>query len=126
MIADNSRGNFGGGTKSRLGSILYGAGLFGAAICVLFLFDAISVHQSGESLLPISGRFLTRQDMVVTIAVAAVLALLSWRAGVAARNYVNRSAEKRRAAPKGLGVTVTGRDLDSIRDTEPSQEPEDP
>lgn len=113
--------------KTNLGNILYGAGLFGAAICALFIIDAILVRQSGASLLPISGRFMSRQEMVVTILVASVLALLSWRIGVAARIHVNRSAEKRCAAPtpNGLGVTVAGRDLDSIYDTEPSPGPED-
>lgn len=112
--------------KKNLGHILYGAGLFGAAICLLIVFDSISVRQSGQSLLPITGRFMSQQDLVVTFLVASVLGLLSWRIGVAARNHVNRTAKSRRSGPKGPGITVVGRDLNSVRDTEPSQVPENP
>ncbi|NNE85884.1 MAG: hypothetical protein HKN28_18120 [Alphaproteobacteria bacterium] len=77
---------------------------------MLYTFDVIWVHQSGQSLLPISGRFVTRQDMRVTIAVGTVLGLLSWRIGVVARLYANRAAEKKHAAAKVGGVTVPGRD----------------
>lgn len=80
--------------NTRLGSILYGAGLAGAAIAVLYVVDAIWVFKSGRSLLPISGRFLTRQDMLTTIAIGTALALLLWGAGAAARYFVNKSAEK--------------------------------
>ena len=83
--------------NSRLGNILYLAGLVGAGICVLFAVDAIMINQNGRSVLLISGRFVSRGEMISAIAIGATLALLSWRAGVAARSFVNKSAEKRAA-----------------------------
>ncbi len=76
----------------RLGNILYLAGLVGAGICVFFAVDAILVYQSGRSLLPISGRFVSRQDMLIAVAIGAVMAVLSWRAGKAARNFLIKPA----------------------------------
>ena len=80
--------------NTRLGNILYRAGLVGAALSLLYAVDAIWVHESGRSLLPISGRFVSREDMLTAIAIGIVLALLSWGTGTAARRYVNKLAEK--------------------------------
>lgn len=82
----------------RLGNILYGASLVGAAISILYAVDTIWVHESGRSLLPISGRFVTRENMLATVGTGFVLAFLFWGAGTAARYFLNRSAEKHRAA----------------------------
>ncbi len=76
------------------GNILYGAGLVGAAISLFYAVDAIWVHESGRSLLPISGRFVSREDMLTAIAIGIVLALLSWGVGGVARYYVNKLADK--------------------------------
>ena len=83
--------------NTRLGNILYGAGLVGAAMSVFYAVDVMWVYESGKSLLPISGRFLSLEEMFVATAIAGVLAVLSWRAGVAARSFVNKSAELRAA-----------------------------
>jgi len=83
---------------TRLGNILYRAGLVGAAISILYAIDVIWVHESGRSLLPISGRFVTREEMLVTVSTGFVLTLLFWGAGAAARYFLNKSAEKHRAA----------------------------
>ncbi len=71
--------------NSRLGIILYLAGVIGAGVCILFAVDSILIYQSGNSFLLISGRFVSRGEMISAIAIGATLALLSWRAGVAAR-----------------------------------------
>ena len=84
--------------STRLGNILYGAGLVGVAISILYSIDAIWVHASGQSLLPISGRFVSREEMLVAIGIGITLTLLFWGAGAAARYYVNKSAENRAAA----------------------------
>ena len=76
-----------------LGNILYRAGMVGAALSLLYAVDAIWVHASGRSLLPIPGRFVSREDMFAAIAIGVVLALLSWGTGTAARRYVNKLAE---------------------------------
>ena len=81
--------------NSRLGIILYLAGVIGAGICILLAVDSILIYQSGNSFLLISGRFVSRGEMISVIAIGATLALLSWRAGVAARSFVIKSAEKR-------------------------------
>lgn len=83
--------------KTRLGNVLHRTGLVGAAISVLYTLDSIWIHQSGKSLVLITGRYVSREDIYVTVVVGIVLALLSWRAGVAARSFVNKSAEKRAA-----------------------------
>ncbi len=80
--------------NTRLGNILYRAGLVGAALSLLYAVDAIWVHESGRSLLPISGRFVSREDMLTAIAIGIVLALLSWGVGGVARYYVNKLADK--------------------------------
>ena len=85
---------------TRLGNTLYGAGLAGAAISIIFAIDAIWVHGSGKSLLPITGRFVSREDMLAAVGVDVALMLLSWGAGTVARYAVNNSAEKRAAAEK--------------------------
>ncbi len=73
----------------RLGNILYGAGLIGAAISILYSIDAVWVHESGKSLLSMSGRFVSREDMLAAIGIGVALTLLSWGAGAAARYFVN-------------------------------------
>ena len=80
--------------NTRLGNILYRAGLVGGALSLLYAVDAVLVHESGRSLLPISGRFMSREDMFAAIAIGVVLALLSWGTGTAARYYVDKLAEK--------------------------------
>ena len=80
--------------NTRLGNILYRAGLVGAAISILYSIDTIWVHESGKSFLPISGRFVSREDMLATVGIGVALTLLSWGAGTAARYYVNKLAEK--------------------------------
>ncbi len=76
--------------NTRLGIILYGAGLAAAAISVFYAIDAIWVYQSGKSLLPISGRFISREEIFATVAISIVLAVLSWRAGRAARDFLSQ------------------------------------
>ena len=90
---------------TRLGNILYGVGLFGAALSLVYAVDAIWVHGSGKSLLPITGRFVSREDMLATVGISIVVAILCWGAGAAARHLVNKSAEKR-AAAKDSGEDV--------------------
>lgn len=89
--------------KTRLGKIFYNIGLAGAALSLLYSIDAIYVHESGRSLLPISGRHVSRDEMLITIAISITLALLSWGAGSAARHFLNKSAKKRADAgdPRG-------------------------
>jgi len=89
--------------KTRLGTILYRAGLTGAALSLLYAIDAIWVHESGQSLLPISGRYLSREEMHTAIAIGVTLALLSWGAGAAARHLLNKSAKQQAGAgdPRG-------------------------
>ena len=74
--------------------ILYRAGLVGAALSLLYAVDVIWVHASGRSLLPIPGRFVSREGMLTAIAIGLMLALLSWGTGTAARYLVNKLAEK--------------------------------
>jgi hypothetical protein len=81
--------------NARLGNILYGAGLAGAALSLLYAIDAVWVHESGRSLLPISGRHVSREEMFIAIGISVALALLSWGAGVAGRYYLNKSADSR-------------------------------
>ena len=76
--------------NSRVGNILYGAGLVAAVLCVFYAIDAIWVYQSGKSLLPISGRFISREEIFATVAISVVVAVLSWRAGSAARAYLSQ------------------------------------
>ncbi len=84
--------------KTRLGKIFYNIGLAGAALSLLFAVDAIWVHESGQSLLPISGRHVSREEMLVAIAISITLALLSWGAGGAARYFLNKSAKQQASA----------------------------
>lgn len=84
--------------ETRLGNILYGVGLLGAGLSVFYAIDAMWVYESGTSLLRTSGHFLSREEMLVAAAIGGVLAVLSWRAGKAARSFVNKSAEMRATA----------------------------
>ena len=86
--------------NTRSGDILYGAGLVGAAISCLYSMDAIWVHSSGQSLLPISGRYLSREGMLTAISIGLVAALVCWGAGALARHLVNRSAAKQAVADR--------------------------
>ena len=106
--------------NTRSGNILYGAGLVGAAISSLYSVDAIWVHSSGQSLLPISGRFMSREDMLTAIGIGLVAALVCWGAGSLARHLVNRSAAKqavadrRRAAGDGELISVARRQTEHV------------
>ncbi len=80
--------------KTLLGNILYRAGMVGAALSLLYAVDAIWVDQIGRSLLPIFGHFMPREDVLYTIEIGIVLALVSWGTGTAARYYVNKLAGK--------------------------------
>ncbi len=61
---------------------------------MFYVVDTIWVHRAGGSLLPISGRYMSREDMLAAIAIGVTLALLSGGAGGVARYYVNKLAEK--------------------------------
>ena len=84
--------------NTRLGTNLYRVGLVGAAISILYTMDVVWVHTSGSSILPISGRFVSREDMVATVAIGVTATLLFWGGGAAARYLVDKSAETRAAA----------------------------
>ena len=86
--------------NTRLGSFLYGIGLAAAAIVILYTIDVIWVHERGSSLLPISGRFVSREEMLATAAIGFIVTLLLWGAGAAARSIVNKSAESHAARNK--------------------------
>jgi hypothetical protein len=93
--------------NTRLGTILYGIGLAGAALSLLYATDAIFVHSSGKSLLPIPGRYISREDMLVAISIGIALALLFWGAGAAARYFINKSAATQAARPEPDAQTAT-------------------
>lgn len=80
--------------NTRLGNILYWAGVAGAAVSILYSIDVIWVHEYGRSFVPIPGRFVSREDMLTGVAIGVVLSLGSWGAGAAARYLVNKAAEK--------------------------------
>jgi type III secretory pathway component EscT len=80
--------------NTRLGNILYRAGLVGAAISVLYTVDVIWVHENGRSLLPVAARFVSREEMLIDVSIGVVLALVFWGAGWAARYIFNKVAEK--------------------------------
>ncbi len=84
--------------KTRFGDVLFWTGVIGAAICMLYAVDTIWIHQTGRSILQISGGFQSREDMLTAVAIGIVLACLFGGAGVAARSHVNKSAEIRAAA----------------------------
>ncbi len=71
-------------------------------MCIFYAVDVMWVYESGKSLLPISGRFISLEEMLIAVAVSVVLAAVSWRIGKAARDFVNKSPEKRGGA-KGPG-----------------------
>ena len=84
--------------KTRFGNILYAVGLIGAAASLLFAVEAIWVHQSGRSFLSAGGRFVSRQDMLTSIGIGVVAALVFWAVGTLARSALQRSAGKRKLA----------------------------
>ena len=84
--------------NTRPGSILYRAGLAGAAIGVLYAVDAVWIYDSGKSLLPMTGRYMSLEEMFIAAGIGTLLALMSWCAGAAARDLVNKSAEMRTGA----------------------------
>ncbi len=99
--------------KTRFGDVLFWTGLAGAAICILYAVDTIWIRESGRSLLGISGLFESFDDTFAAVAIGVVLAALFCGAGVAARSFVNKSAELRAAemdpaeiedAPPGSGA----------------------
>ena len=89
--------------NTRLGNFLYGVGLTAAAIVILYTVDVIWVHGSGSSLLPISGRFVSREEMLITSVVGFTVTLLLWGAGALVRNIVNKAAESEAANNKPRG-----------------------
>lgn len=97
----------GGGMNTRLGKILYNTGLAAGALILLYPIDAIFVHGSGKSLLPIPGRYVSREDMFVAISIGIAVALLFWGAGAAARYFVNKSAETQAVRPEPDARTAT-------------------
>ncbi len=84
--------------NTRLGNILYWAGITGAAISILYIIDVIWVHENGRSLLPVPARFVSREEMLINVGIGVVLALAFWGAGSAARYIVHKAAEKRPAS----------------------------
>ncbi len=84
--------------NARLGNILYWAGLAGAAISIFYAVDAVWVYESGRSLLLVSGRFVSLQELLTTIGISVVMAFVSWRVGKAARDFINKSPTGRPGA----------------------------
>jgi len=82
----------------RLDNFLYGVGLFGAALGVLYAVDAIWVHETGRLILPFSDRYISRDTMIERIGVGILLTLLCWGAGASARFLVQRSGRRQRLA----------------------------
>ena len=80
--------------RMRFGDILYYVGLIGAAVSLLFAIDSVWVHQSGRSLIPIDGRFVSRDDMVTNIGIGIVAALVFWALGSLARSALRRDSVK--------------------------------
>ena len=72
--------------NTRLGNILYWAGITGAAISILYIIDVIWVHENGRSLLPVPARFVSREEMLINVGIGA------------ARYIVHKAAEKRPAS----------------------------
>ena len=94
--------------NTRLGNILYRAGLVGAGIIIVYTIDVIWVHESGSSLLPISGRFVSREEMLAIAAIGIAMTILLWGSGTVARYLVNKSAESRAAANRPRVARVPG------------------
>lgn len=84
--------------NTRLGNILYNSGMAGAGLSLLYSIDAIWVHASGRSLLQISGRHVSREEMLFAIAISITAALLFWGAGSLARFFLNKSAKQQAGA----------------------------
>lgn len=104
--------------NTRFGNFLYGVGLTAACIVILYTIDVIWVHARGTSLLPISGRFVSREDMLITSVIGFAVTLMLWGAGAAARNIVNKSVESRAAAkqPRHDDRKSRRRDINARRD----------
>lgn len=96
VLGDGKEEN--GVMNTRLGNNLYIAGIAGAVLSLLYAVDAVWVHGSGQSLLPISGRYVSREEMHIAITIGVALALLSWGVGAAARYLLNRPAQKQTGA----------------------------
>ena len=84
--------------NTRLGNFLYWAGLAVAAISVFHAVDSVWAYDSGKSLLRTSGGFMLLEDLLISVGMSILLALFAWRAGAAARSFVNKSAELRNPA----------------------------
>lgn len=80
--------------NARLGTILYRAGLIGAAISVFYTVNIIWAHQTGSALVSLTRRYVSREDMLSGITAGIVAALLCWSAGAAARALIRRWVEK--------------------------------
>ena len=80
---------------TRLGHVVFWAAQSAAAFCILYVLDAVLIYKDGTSFLPISGRYVSGEDLAAAIIVGLVLAMIFSRAGVGARSYVNKRAEKR-------------------------------
>lgn len=85
---------------TRLGSNLYRAGLAGAATSIIYTINVIWMSEAGSSFLPITERYVSREEMLATVAVGVALTLLFWGAGAAARYFVNKAAETKAAESK--------------------------
>jgi len=84
--------------NARLGTILYRAGLIGAAISVFYTVNVIWAHQTGSALVSLTRRYVSREDMLSGVMTGIIAALLCWSAGAAARAVIRRWVEKRGTA----------------------------
>ena len=80
---------------ARLGSIMYWAGIVGAVFSLLHGVDTIWVHQSGTSLIGISGKFVSRPEMLLALVLSFVVAGLFFAAGWSARAYLTELAARK-------------------------------
>lgn len=85
---------------TRLGSNLYRAGLVGASISIIYTINVIWMSEAGSSFLPIPKRYVSREEMIATVAVGVTITLLIWGGGALARYFVNKAAEIKAAETK--------------------------
>jgi hypothetical protein len=85
---------------TRLGSNLYRVGLAGAVISVVYTINVIWMSEAGSSFLPIPERYVSREEMLATVAVGVALTLIFWGSGAAARYFVNKAAVTKAAEMK--------------------------